>query len=211
HARPLEHRQLLRDRGRRDDVRGRGGQDRLGRSFHGQVDAAAGAHRRAAARAREGRQMTNKLWEPSPERIAHANITAFAAEMTGRHGVDVGDYAKLWRWSVDRKEDFWRAMWDYGGVIGTRGERVLADGDRMPGAAWFPDARLNFAQNLLERRRADDDGDALVFWGEDRVQRRLSHAELHALAARVAAALSSHGIVPGDRVAAYMPNMPETI
>jgi len=81
----------------------------------------------------------------------------------------------------------------------------------MPGATWFPDARLNFAQNLLERRRADDTGDALVFWGEDKVQRRLSHAELHALAARVAAALSSHGIVPGDRVAAYMPNMPETI
>jgi len=155
--------------------------------------------------------MTSKLWEPSAERIARANVTAFAVDVARRHGVDVGDYAKLWRWSVDRKEDFWRAMWDYGGVIGTRGERVLADGDRMPGAAWFPDARLNFAQNLLERRRADDDGDALVFWGEDRVKRRLSHAQLHALASRTSAALASHGIVPGDRIAAFMPNMPETI
>ena len=81
----------------------------------------------------------------------------------------------------------------------------------MPGARWFPDARLNFAQNLLERRRADDDGDALVFWGEDKVRRRVSHAQLHAQASRVAAALAAHGIAAGDRVAAYMPNMPETI
>jgi len=87
----------------------------------------------------------------------------------------------------------------------------LLDADRMPGAHWFPDARLNFAQNLLERRRADDDGDALVFWGEDKVRRAVSHAELHALASRVASALATHGIVAGDRVVAYMPNMPEAI
>ncbi len=81
----------------------------------------------------------------------------------------------------------------------------------MPGAAWYPEARLNFAQNLLERRSTDDNGDALVFWGEDKVRRRLSHAQLHALASRASAALTAHGIVAGDRVAAYMPNMPETI
>ena len=102
-------------------------------------------------------------------------------------------------------------MWDYGGVIGTPGDRVLLDADRMPGARWFPDARLNFAQNLLERRRADDDGDALVFWGEDKVRRRLSHAELHALASRVVARARGARHRAGDRVAAYMPNMPETI
>src|SRR5204863_1042545 len=80
-----------------------------------------------------------------------------------------------------------------------------------PGATWFPDARLNYAQNLLERRRADDPTDALVFWGEDKVQRRLSHAELHALASRVTAALAAHGVSRGDRIAAYLPNLPETI
>ena len=155
--------------------------------------------------------MDDKLWEPSPERIARANVTAFAKKIAAKYDVDVADYGKLWRWSVDRKEDFWRELWDYASVIGTRGDRTLVDADRMPGARWFPDARLNFAQNLLERRRADDAGDALVFWGEDKVRRRVSHAELHALSSRVASALSAHGIKTGDRVVAYMPNMPETI
>jgi len=151
------------------------------------------------------------LWTPSEQRVEQANITAFRLALEQRHGAALPDYHRLWQWSIDHKWDFWRAVWDDGGVIGSPGERVLENADRMPGATWFPDARLNFAQNLLERRRPDDTGDALVFWGEDKVQRRLSHAELHALAARVAAALSSHGIVPGDRVEAYMPNMPETI
>jgi acetoacetyl-CoA synthetase len=155
--------------------------------------------------------VTPKLWEPSAQRIAQANLTGFAAAVGSRHGVDVGTYAKLWRWSVEHKAAFWREIWDFGEVIGTSGDRVLIDGDRRPGARWFPDGSLNFAQNLLERRRADDDGDALVFWGEDKIKRRLSHAQLHASAARVAAALTAHGVGVGDRVAAFMPNMPETI
>jgi acetoacetyl-CoA synthetase len=151
------------------------------------------------------------LWTPSPERVASANITRFAAEVAQRHGVDVGTYDRLWRWSVDHKWDFWRAIWTFGGVLGQPGARVLEDADRMPGARWFPDATLNYAQNLLERRHADDAADALVFWGEDKVKRTVSHAELHALVARTAAALSAQGIVAGDRVAAFMPNMPEAI
>jgi acetoacetyl-CoA synthetase len=154
---------------------------------------------------------TSKLWEPSPSRVAAAQITAFTRRAEARHGVHLPDYAALWRWSIDRREDFWRAVWEESGVIGTRGERTLVDGERMPGAKWFPDARLNYARNLLERRRADDRGDALVFWGEDKVKRRLSHAELHQSVARVAAALGAHGLRVGDRVAAYMPNLPETI
>jgi acetoacetyl-CoA synthetase len=151
------------------------------------------------------------LWSPSPERIEAAPITAFARRVAAAHGVDVGDYGHLWQWSIDHKWDFWRAVWDDAAVLGEPGKRVLEDADRMPGARWFPDARLNFARNLLERRRADDTGDAMVFWGEDRVKRRLSHADVHALASRTAAALAAHGIAPGDRVAAYLPNMPETI
>jgi len=151
------------------------------------------------------------LWTPSPERVANANITRFAAEVAQRHGVDVGTYERLWRWSVDHKWDFWRAIWTFGGVLGAPGARVLEDADRMPGARWFPDATLNYAQNLLERRRADDGADALVFWGEDKVKRTVSHAELHALVARTAEALTAQGIVAGDRVAAFMPNMPEAI
>ncbi len=155
--------------------------------------------------------MTAKLWEPPAHRIAQANITAFARRMEERHGVGLPDYASLWRWSIESPETFWREVWEDGGVIGKRGERTLVDGDRMPGAKWFPDARLNFAQNLLERRAPTDAGDALVFWGEDKVRRRMSHRELHADASRVASALGVHGLRVGDRVAAFMPNIPETI
>jgi len=91
---------------------------------------------------------TSKLWEPSPSRVAAAQITAFARRVEARHGVHLPDYEALWRWSVDRREEFWREVWDDGGVIGARGERTLVDGDRMPGAQWFPDARLNCARNL---------------------------------------------------------------
>ncbi|WP_418646568.1 acetoacetate--CoA ligase [Thauera butanivorans] len=148
------------------------------------------------------------LWAPSPERIASANVTAFRVAAERRWGVSLPDYAALHDWSVAHPEQFWVSVWEDGGVIGTRGERVLVDGERMPGAKWFPDARLNFAQNLLRSR---DAGDALVFWGEDRVQNRMSRGELYRAVAHFAAALREQGVVAGDRVAAYMPNMPETI
>ena len=146
--------------------------------------------------------LATRLWSPTPQQIAEANLTAFAAKIGARHGVDVTTYDALWRWSIDHKGEFWREVWDDGGVIGTRGDVALVGEDRMPGAVWFPEARLNFAQNLLERKRPDDTTDALVFWGEDKIKRRLSHLELHALASRASAALAAAGIVPGDRVAA---------
>ena len=151
------------------------------------------------------------LWQPSPERIARANITLFARRISAATGEPLPDYAALWRWSNDEREAFWRAMWDYAGIIGARGERTLVDPSRMPGATWFPDARLNFAENLLGRRASDDAGDALVFRGEDKLERRVSHAELVAATSRVAAALKAQGVRAGDRVAAYLPNMPEAI
>ncbi|MGL1832844.1 acetoacetate--CoA ligase [Rhodocyclaceae bacterium SMB388] len=148
------------------------------------------------------------LWTPSAERVSSANITEFARRIETRHAITLPDYAALHAWSVDQPEAFWRAVWEDGGVLGEAGDSVLVDGDRMPGARWFPQARLNFAQNLLRSR---DDSDALVFWGEDKVKNRLSHGELYREVARFAAALREMGISPGDRVAAWMPNMPETI
>ncbi|ATE59556.1 acetoacetate--CoA ligase [Thauera sinica] len=148
------------------------------------------------------------LWAPSPDRIAGANVTAFRLAAEKRWGVSLPDYEALYAWSVAAPEQFWVSVWEDGGVIGERGERVLADGGRMPGAKWFPDARLNFAQNLLRSRDAHD---AIVFWGEDRVQNRLSHGELYRAVAHFAAALKEQGVAAGDRVAAYMPNMPETV
>ena len=148
-----------------------------------------------------------RLWTPSPARIENALITDFAR----LHGFAPSDYHSLWRWSIDRRDTFWRSLWDYARVIGQPGDRILLDGDRMPGARWFPDASLNYAQNLLERRPPDDPGDALVFWGEDKVRRRISHAELRSTVARLASALKAEGVKRGDRVAGYLPNMPETI
>jgi acetoacetyl-CoA synthetase len=155
--------------------------------------------------------MTSPLWQPSPERIARANLTAFAARLGAKHHLTLADYTALYRWSLERPEAFWREIWDDARVIGDAGARTLVDGDRMPGARWFPDARLNFAENLLAPKPAEHSADALVFWGEDKAKRRVSHAELRAQVSRVAQALRALGLKPGDRVAAFTPNMPEAI
>ena len=153
-------------------------------------------------------QPDQALWVPSADRIAAANITAFARTAEAKWGLSLPDYPALHAWSVGQPEQFWTSVWDDGEVIGERGETVLLHADRMPGAVWFPDARLNFAQNLLRSR---DDHDALVFWGEDKVINRVTHGELYREVAHFAAALRELGIGQGDRVAAYMPNMPETV
>ena len=155
--------------------------------------------------------MAAPLWTPSRERIDAALITAFTRRVESRHRVSLPDYEHLWRWSIDHPEPFWREVWEDGGVIGTAGARALVDGDRMPGARFFPDATLNFAENLLERRGADDAADALVFRGEDKVRARLSHAALHAMVSKLAQAYGTLGIGAGDRVAAILPNMPEAL
>ena len=149
------------------------------------------------------------LWQPAPGRIASSNMLAFMHAANARWGTDFSDYAALWQWSVDSPEQFWTSLWDFSGVIATaQGERVLFNGNKMPGARWFPDARLNFAQNLLRLRGKSD---ALVFWGEDKLRLRLTHAELYAAVAQLAAALRGAGIQPGDRVAAYLPNLPQAV
>lgn len=150
--------------------------------------------------------MAEPLWQPSPERRAETQI----AQLAARHGFTGADAIdRLWRWSVDDSPAFWREIWELGGVKASRmGETVLANGDAMPGAQWFPEARLNFAENLLRR---DDDGPAIIFRGEDGSRRELSWRALNREVAALAAAMKADGIGVGDRVAAYMPNIPETI
>ena len=153
--------------------------------------------------------MAEPLWRPDEARVAAANLTRFRREAAMTWRLRLDDHAALYRWSIAEPAQFWQTVWSFCEVVAEhRGETVLVDGDRMPGARFFPEARLNFAANLLRRR---DQGDAVVFWGEDRVTRRLSRHELYVLVARLAQALARAGIGPGDRVAGFVPNLPETL
>ena len=151
------------------------------------------------------------IWAPSLERIAGTRLTAFmqAAELRwGRRLAGADFFTEQHRWSVEHPEEFWVSVWEFGEVRGEMGGEVVVDQEKMPGARWFPQAQLNFAENLLRQR---DDSDALVFWGEDKVKQRFSHDRLYREVAHLALALRDIGVVAGDRVAAYMPNMPETL
>ncbi len=152
--------------------------------------------------------MTEPLWTPSAERIAAARLTDFMARLAAERDLSFDGYDALWRWSVDDRAGFWDAVWDFCGVIGSKGGRLVDDGEKMPGARFFPEARLNYAENLLRRR---DDGDAIVFRGEDQLRRRVTWRQLYDLVSRLSQALLAAGVKPGDRVAGFVPNMPETI
>ncbi len=154
--------------------------------------------------------MNNPLWRPSEARLAAANLTEFTQGISDTGALPAGaDYHALHRWTLAHPEAFWSAVWDYGEIIASeRGNVVLQEGDRLPGARWFPQARLNFAENLLRRR---DDHPALVGLLENGSRREISYAELYREVASLAAKLRSLGVQPGDRVAGFMPNIPETV
>jgi acetoacetyl-CoA synthetase len=167
------------------------------------------------------------LWTPGPDRVASSQVTAFMAEANRRQGASLGashgaslgtslgtslgsslkDYRELHAWSVAHPDAFWNLVWDFCGIVGDKGER-LVEGAGMPGTTFFPDARLNFAENLLAH---PGKGDAIVFRGEDKVKKRLTWDELNALVSRLQQALKAAGVTKGDRVAAMMPNLPETL
>jgi acetoacetyl-CoA synthetase len=149
-----------------------------------------------------------KLWEPSERAVEEAQVTQFARQLVRKHRLELNTYPEFYRWSVDNPELFWSEVWDWCGVVASRkGSTVLVDGDKMPGARWFPEARLNFAENLMRR---GDRGDALVFWDESGFKRRLSYSDLTSDVSRAVQALTAIGLRAGDRAAAFIPNMPET-
>ncbi len=152
--------------------------------------------------------MSDLLWQPSSERIEASNLHRFALDMRKRYAIPGDDYAALHRWSVENRGDFWSEIWRHGGVVGEMGEGPALVDDRMPGARWFPAARLNFAQNLLRRQ---DDAPAIVFRREDGYRRTTSFRELRDAVSSTARAMRAMGIEKGDRVAGYLPNMPETV
>jgi len=164
--------------------------------------------------------VTGPLWTPSPEQLAKANLTRFIAEVQQRRAPNVNDFDALYEWSVGQPAQFWAELWRFCGVLSERrpdgsawtsvlsGSTDMAPPSAERGPRWFDGARLNFAENLLRHR---DDRLALIAWNEYGGQRRLTFAELYDEVRRVAAALRGHGVGVGDRVAGFMPNIPEAI
>ncbi|HEA66333.1 MAG TPA: acetoacetate--CoA ligase [Desulfobacterales bacterium] len=153
--------------------------------------------------------MAKKLWQPSKERRTQSNMFRFMNFINKRHGRNFEEYEPLHQWSIENIPDFWAAMWEFVGIIAsTPYSEVVDDLGRMPGARWFTDARLNFAENLLRHR---DDQIALIFKGETRDSVRMTYRQLYSEVARVAISLRESGVLAGDRVVGFMPNMPQSI
>jgi acetoacetyl-CoA synthetase len=148
------------------------------------------------------------LWTPSEAAVAESPMTKFRLWCADKYAVGLPDHDAFHQWSIDNRGEFWTAVWDYCGVKGERGNQALINGDHMMEARFFPDAKLNFAENLLARTGPSD---SLIFRGEDKVKYRWSWDELHHMVSRLQQAFRDRGIGVDDRISAMMPNMPETI
>ena len=153
--------------------------------------------------------MSNPLWSPSQQQIEQTQMYQFMQQINQSHGQEMNSYSDLHRWSVTQPETFWNEIWDTFGVIGDKGASpYLANGDKMPGAQWFPQAKLNFAENLLRYR---DERTAIVFRNEGEQRVELTYAELYRKVAQVAGGLKQRGVGKGDVVAGFMPNLADTV
>jgi acetoacetyl-CoA synthetase len=149
------------------------------------------------------------VWTPSPERVTAAEVTRFREWVNERHGLALADYAGLWRWSVDDLEAFWGAIWDFFDVAASEPYEHVLGRREMPGAEWFPGARLSYVDHVFRGRDAGDI--AIRHASELRPLGEWTWGELRVRAGAVAAALRDAGVEAGDRVAAYLPNVPETV
>lgn len=148
------------------------------------------------------------LWNPTEKQVQETILWRFMGAARKRSGAAIANYTELYDWSVEQKESFWSLLWDFCGVIGEKGETVLAYPDDLERARWFPDATLNFAENLLRPGSGDP---AIISKVEDGQIQQLGFTELHDQVAATAAWLDKAGIKKGDRVAGFLPNIPETI
>ena len=152
--------------------------------------------------------MATMLWKPTEERVKNSNMYRFMNFINEKHSLDIHEYRALYKWSIENIPEFWASFWEFADIkCSQMYDTVIDDVHKMPGAKWFEGARLNFAENLLRFR---DDHTAFIFKGETQKTATMSYAELYDTVARLAKSLKEMGIKPGDRVAAYMPNMMET-
>ena len=149
------------------------------------------------------------LWTPGPDRIGRANVTAFIRWLASERGLDVDGYPALWRWSVTDLDAFWQAVWDYCGIEASAPPTAVLGRRTMPGAEWFPGARLNYAQHVLRREQPGQD--ALYYQSETTPLTGLAWPVLANSVRVLATRLRAMGVRPGDRVASCMPNIPQTV
>ena len=153
--------------------------------------------------------MNKLLWSPSENEIENTQAWGFMQEVNQEFETKLTNFHELYQWSCEFPESFWDLFWKYSSIIAERNPtEALKNGDDFLGSEWFPDARLNFAKNLLSD---SSDNPAIVFWAEDRQKSSLSHLELYRQVARLSFWLKQNGIKKGDRVAGFLPNMPETV
>lgn len=144
------------------------------------------------------------LWQPSAASLAASPLTNFMQKVNDRYQQQLTSYEDLFQWSNANSAEFWTQVWEFGGVVAAeQGSQALVDAHKMPGARWFPEARLNFAENLLKFR---DDRPAIISLHENGQRTALTHAELYTQVAQIAAGLQKAGVKPGDRVAGFVPN-----
>ena len=153
--------------------------------------------------------MSEPLWQPDSDSIEQANITQFAKLAGSRYNISLNTYDQLHRWSIDHSEAFWQEVWHFCDVRASKLSGIIVkDKNEMPGSRWFAEAELNFTENLL---RKNDETIAIISRGESKRDRTISYSELHCQVNRLARAYRELGIEPGDRIVAYMPNIPETV
>lgn len=148
------------------------------------------------------------LWQPPPERQAQSNLRRYMRWLAAERGRRFGTYDELWQWSVTDLEGFWASIWDFFQIGGRPSPAPVLARRQMPGTVWYPNASLNYAEHALRRR---DDHIALIFQSERHPLTRLTYAELYSQVASVAAALRGMGVQKGDRVVAYLPNIPQAL
>ena len=153
--------------------------------------------------------MSEPLWQPDSDSIGKANVTQFAKQAGSRYNISLNTYDQLHRWSIDHSEAFWQEVWQFCDIRASKlSDTIVQDQNKMPGSRWFTDAELNFTENLL---RKNDDTIAIISRGESKRDRTISYSELNGQVNRLARAYRELGIEPGDRIVAYMPNIPETV
>ncbi len=149
------------------------------------------------------------MWTPSDERIKSSQMSKFIKEINDKYNLVLTSFADLHSWSVNNKSEFWSSIWDFFEIIGSKGKEPYIDPEnQMPGSKFFPNGSVNYAENML---LGDDFGAAIIFKSEDKIRKEITWKDLKVQTASLANFLRKQGVVKGDRVAAYMPNMPETV